>query len=120
MSGMMKDLGAMRLILLGLVALSLPLAAFADAEPEGFGVISAYIAPALTVLLVFVLLLDALMSRVFAIDIPTEQCRPQRLRIRADLLAVLAIVLAWGPFYYGLIQSCNRPGRDNLPTGVPP
>ena len=104
MRGLMKDLGAMRLMLLALVVLSLPLAAFADAEPIGFGVISAYIGPALAVLFIFVLLLDALMSRVFAIDAVADAQLPFRTRIRADLLAVLAICLAWGPFFYGLTQ----------------
>ena len=103
MRALIKDLGAMRLLLLGMVALCLPMAAFADVEPEGFGVITVYIAPALSVLLLFVLLLDALMSRVFAIDLATEERQPARTRMRADLLAVLAICLAWGPFYYGLL-----------------
>jgi len=103
MKALMKDLGAMRLMLLGLVVLCLPMAPFADLEPEGFGVITAYIAPALSVLLIFVLLLDALMSRVFAIDLAAEDRQPSRTRIRADLLAVLVICLAWGPFYYGLL-----------------
>lgn len=103
MVALMKDLGAMRVMLLGLVALCLPMAAFANAEAVGFGVITAYVAPAISVMLVFVLLLDALMSRVLAIDLANEERQPARTRIRADLLGVLAIALAWGPFYYGLL-----------------
>lgn len=104
MRGLLKDLGPMRVLLLGLVALCMPLALWADVEPVGWGVLSAYIAPAIAVLLVFVLLLDALMSRVFAIDKSPEELPLQRLRIRADLLGVLAIGLSWGPFYYGLLN----------------
>lgn len=103
MRGLLKDLGAMRAMLLALVIICMPLALWADAEPVGWGVMSAYIAPALAVLLVFVLLLDALMSRVFAIDMNEEERPLARLRIRADLLGVLAIFLSWGPFYYGLL-----------------
>lgn len=103
MRGLLKDLGPLRVLLLGMVALCMPLALWADAVPEGWGVLSAYIAPAVAVLLVFVLLLDALMSRVFAIDKSPEELPLSRLRIRADLLGVLAIALTWGPFYYSLL-----------------
>jgi hypothetical protein len=103
MRGIVKDLGAMRVLLLAVVALCMPLALWADAEPVGLGVLSAYIAPAVAVLLVFVLLLDALMSRVFAIDKSAEELPLARLHIRADLLGVLAIGLSWGPFYYSLL-----------------
>lgn len=105
MTGLMHKLGMMRLLLLGLVILSLPMAAFANAEPVGWGVIGAYVAPPLTVILFFVLLLDALMNRVFAIDLEGSELAVARTRIRIDLLGVLAILLAWGPFYYNLLQS---------------
>lgn len=104
MKALLKDLGPMRLLLLATVAVCLALAAFADAEPRGWGVISAYIAPAVAVLLIFVLLLDALMNRVFAIDADDADRGTRRHRIRADLLAVLAILLVWGPFYYSLLE----------------
>lgn len=104
MSGLMQQLGAMRLLLLGVVVLSLPLAPFANVEPVGWGVVTAYIAPAVSVLLIFVLLLDALMSRVFAIDMAGAQRAVASTRIRADLLGVLAILVVWGPFYYSLLR----------------
>jgi hypothetical protein len=94
----------MRLLLLGTVLACVLLAPFADAEPHGWGVLSAYIAPAVSVLLVFVLLLDALMNKVFAIDKPDGERRLHRLRGRTNLLAVAAILLAWGPFFYSLLD----------------
>jgi hypothetical protein len=103
MSGWMKDLGPMRLLLLATVLICVLLAPFADAEPTGWGVLSAYIAPSVAVLLVFVLLLDALMNRVFAIDKPEHERCLNRMRTRTNLLAVGAILLAWGPFFYGLV-----------------
>jgi hypothetical protein len=103
MKELLKDLGVMRVVLLGTVALCMPLALWTDAEPVGLGILSAYVGPAIAVLLVFVLLLDSLMCRVFAIDKPPEELPLQRLRMRASLLGVLAIFLSWGPFYYGLL-----------------
>ena len=103
MKELLKDLGAMRVLLLATVALCMPLALWADAEPVGLGVLSAYIGPAIAVLLVFVLLLDVLMCRVFAIDKAPEELPLQRLRMRASLLGVAALFLSWGPFYYSLL-----------------
>lgn len=103
MRELLQDLGAMRLLLLGVVLVTLPMAAFTDATPEGLGVVSAYIAPAVAVLLVFVLLLDALMNRIFAIDGDDRHRHLTRIRTRADLLALLAILLVWGPYYYALL-----------------
>jgi hypothetical protein len=104
MSGWMRDLGPMRLLLLTTVLACLLLAPFADAEPTGWGVLSAYIAPAAAVLLVFVLLLDALMNRVFAIEKDDDERALRRMRTRTNLLAVFAILLAWTPFFYSLID----------------
>lgn len=103
MKQFIEDIGAMRLMLLLLLAICLPMALFSDAEPVGLGLLSAYIAPTLVVLLFCVLLLDALMNRVFAIEQSEEVKRLHRLRTRTDLMAVLAILLSWGPFFYGLL-----------------
>jgi len=104
MMNLLGELGVMRLLLLGVVIACAPLALFANVEPEGLGVISAYVAPALVVILLFVLLLDALMSKVFAIDLPDEQRGTMRVRMRANLLGVLVIALSWGPYFYSLTQ----------------
>jgi hypothetical protein len=58
----------------------------------------------MAVILFFLLWLDILMNKVFAIDLPKAQRGPQRLRTRADLLGLALILASWGPFYYGLLQ----------------
>ena len=95
MKDLAKTLGPMRVVLYAFVAVFLPMALVADAEPEGLGVLYAYVAPSLIVLFFFVLLLDTLMSRVFMAEKDAEQRRPYRLRLRADLIAVAAILLTW-------------------------
>ncbi len=104
MKAIFEDLGAMRLALLAVVAITAPMAALVNVDPIGLGVITAYVAPAIAVLLVFVLLLDALMSRVFAIDSEGDARRVAGRRIRVNLLAVAVILGAWGPFYYSLLS----------------
>ena len=103
LSELPRILGPMRLLLYATVAAFLPMVLGADAEPEGMGVLTAYIAPSLIVLFVFVLLLDALMNRVFMIEKEIEEKRPFRLRMRSDLLAVAAILVIWGPWFYQLV-----------------
>lgn len=103
MKELAQILGPMRVLLYATLLLFLPMVWGADAEPEGMGVLYAYIAPSLIVLFFFVLLLDALMNRVFMIEKSVEDQRPHRLRLRADLIAVAAILVFWGPFYYGLV-----------------
>lgn len=103
MGTLWSNIGALRLTLLGFVICLLPLVFFSDAEPTGTGVVWAYVVPALVIILFFVLLLDALMNRVFMLEQTETALRSLRLRLRADLLAVGLLLLFWGPYYYRLL-----------------
>ena len=100
-----KDIGALRLTLLALAALSLPMVLFADMEPEGIGILTAYIIPAVVVLFFFVLMLDALMNRVFMIEQPPEVQSVKRQRMWLDLAAGAAILVIWGSYFRTLLQT---------------
>ncbi|MEJ2575748.1 MAG: hypothetical protein P8106_03420 [Gammaproteobacteria bacterium] len=105
-----SEVGAMRLVLLGFTVLLLPLSFGSDADPTtGMGVLLAYVAPALVVLLFFVLLLDALMNRVFMIERDAPARRPFRLRLRLDLAAVALLLVFWGAFFYDLVAVYGEP-----------
>ena len=71
----LKQIGGMRLLLVGLSLASLPMVLLADMQPTGIGVMTAYVIPALVVLFFFVVMLDALMNRVLipglSITMPT-------------------------------------------------
>ena len=100
----LKDIGGLRLTLLTLAVLSLPMVLFADTEPEGIGILTAYIIPAVVVLFFFVLMLDALMNRVFMIEQPPEVQSVKRLRMWLDLAAGGAILVIWGSYFRTLLQ----------------
>ena len=100
----LKKIGGLRLALLGLTLMSLPMVFFADMEPEGIGVLTAYIVPAVVVLFFFVLMLDALMNRVFMIEQPDEVKAVKRLRMWLDLGAGGAILLVWGTYFRTLLM----------------
>ena len=101
----LKEIGGMRLILIGLSLLSLPMVLFADMEPIGIGVMTAYIIPSLVVLFFFVLMLDALMNRVFMIEQPPAVQSVKRLRMWLDLLAGAGLLIVWGSYFRTLLQA---------------
>lgn len=105
MSSQLGHLGPMRMLLLGTVLLSLPFAFFTDREPVGFGVMTAYVIPSLATIFIFVLLLDALVNRVFMSEKPEPEKIPHRTCIRADLVVLGLLLLCWMPFYYNLIET---------------
>lgn len=100
-----KHIGSLRLALLALSISTLPLAAFTDMPPSGIGVITRYVVPALAVLLLFVLLLDALMNRIFMIEQSAADQAVRRLRLRLDLVAVASILLVWGWHFRVLLNT---------------
>lgn len=100
---LLERIGGMRLTLVALSLLSLPLVVFADMQPDGIGVLTAYVIPALVVIFFFVLLLDALMNRVFMIEQPDAVRSLKRTRMRLDLLAAAGLLLVWGTYFRTLL-----------------
>jgi len=105
MSLTLHDIGGLRLTLILLSLVCLPLVLLADMEPHGIGVMTAYIVPALVVLFFFVLMLDALMNRVFMIEQPDEVRAVRRLRMWLDLATGLALLVVWGAYFRSLLQA---------------
>ncbi|MGB5612939.1 MAG: hypothetical protein WBM67_09825 [Sedimenticolaceae bacterium] len=104
MSLNLKEIGILRLVLVTLSLMSLPMVLFADTQPQGVGVLTAYIIPALVVLFFFVLMLDALMNRVFMIEQPPEVQMIRRQRMWLDLVAGVGILIVWGSYFRSLLQ----------------
>lgn len=96
---LISRVGPMRLALLGLAIACYPMVFFADMEPEGIGIFTAYIVPSVVVMLFFVLMLDALMSRVFMIDAQGQARADRRLRVWLNLAAVGGLLLSWMPYF---------------------
>lgn len=94
-----QRIGPLRVALLALAIASYPMVLLADMQPVGFGVFAGYIVPALVVMLLFVLLLDALMNRVFMVDRQGEQRARHRLRMQLCLLAVAGLLAFWLPWF---------------------
>ena len=65
---------------------------------------TAYIIPAVVVLFFFVLMLDALMNRVFMIEQPPGEQGVRRQRMWLDLIAGIGILVVWGSYFRTLLQ----------------
>ena len=94
-----KKIGTIRSILIISSILLCPIVFLSDIEPIGVGILAAYVAPALVVIFFFILLLDALMNRVFMIDQELDQKKRSLLCIRVDLFTVVCLVLSWWPYF---------------------
>ena len=92
-------LGALRGLLFTCALICCPLVWLAGTEPVGWGVITAYVIPSLVVLLSFVLLLDALMNRLFMLEQNTTVCATHRLRLWSDLSILALLLLCWLPYF---------------------
>lgn len=105
-SRLLKDLGALRAVLLvctlGLVAL----APFADGKVylHDARLLTSVVAPALMVIFVFVLTLDITMTRIFSLDTSPERRAGMRRAVRIESIALAVLIAAWMPFALRLFQ----------------
>lgn len=65
---------------------------------SGWRFFTSVVAPAMMVIIVFLLLLDITMARVFAKDAAPERSVTLRLASNTEALALLLLALAWSPF----------------------
>ncbi len=103
-TGILTSVGPLRIGLSVLVLSCLPLAFFARGGHEGWRVIPVQIAPVLVVILIWLLLFDILMTRIMLADKPPAERPRYRRAFRLDVLLLIALLLFWGPFYYGLLR----------------
>ena len=96
----LHDLGLPRTAMLLLVLVLCVLGPLNDGvtRTSGLGLLTSVVAPATMVIIVFVLLLDITMTRVFASDAGEERKRQLIFASRIESLELAALTLAWMPF----------------------
>ena len=94
----MKPLRVMLAIIAIILCIFSP-AAGTKADYEGIAVLQTLIMPALTPLVFMVLLLDALMNRVWLVDAKDDDAIKFRNIMRIDLLLVTIIFIVWIPYF---------------------
>lgn len=99
-AGVIQKLGELRTALVSMAIFSLIMVPLADPSIryDTIGVVPDVITPVVSVILVFVLLLDALMSRVFMSQHEGAVRERFRFIIRIELILTVAMLLGWIPF----------------------
>lgn len=100
----LRDLGPLRLALLvaALIALVFMPEPGTRAAYHGWPLVGTVLIPILAPLLFLLLLLDALMARLFLSGAPGEARRHYRTVILVNLLAAVALLIRWFPYYAAL------------------
>ena len=96
----MQDLGLPRSAMLVLVVVLCVMGPLNDGvtRTSGLGLLVSVVAPATMVIILFVLMLDITMTRVFASDAEEERKRQLLFASRLESWELLALTLAWTPF----------------------
>ena len=102
---LLRGLNAHRVAMLVCTLLLALLSPFQDGLTyvRDWRILTSVVAPALMVIMVFVLLLDFTMTRVFAIDASPTQRADLHRASRLDLWALLVLLVAWTPFIANLL-----------------
>jgi len=97
-------LGPLRVLLLVCIALVIALAPAAGTRAvySGWGLVRTVLIPVFAPLLFMVLLLDALMTRIFMADAEGESRRRLRRLVSLDLILAAGLALYWVPYYLAL------------------
>lgn len=102
----LRDLGALRLMLGVLVLMAVIFAPSPDVETQrsGWGLITTGVVPALGPIIFFVVLFDMLMSRVLMSDTTAAGRQRYRLALMYDGALALILLLSWMPFLLALLE----------------
>lgn len=100
----LRELGPLRIALLVATAVALVLipAPGTRAAYSGWPLVTTLLIPVSAPLLFLLLLLDALMSRVFLIDAEGPERQQRKTAIVVNLLAAALLLIRWLPYYSAL------------------
>lgn len=99
-----RELGVLRWLLLIGVVITFVLAPAAGTSGSytGWALVPSVLIPVIAPLLLMLLLLDALMSRVFMTDTHGDARRRLRMIVTLNLIVAAALVIYWIPYYLAL------------------
>lgn len=98
-------IGELRTMLIATAVICLAHVPFTSDEVrlEGWGLFPDVIAPVVSMLLVFVILLEMLMSGVFMLEKSAEERARFRAIIKIEALTLLALIGLWSPYLYRVL-----------------
>jgi len=106
MKNFFDEIGALRVLMLVTTLLSLSAIPFTDTEVrmEGLGLLPDVLVPVVSFILLFILLLDMLMSRVFMIEADDAKRKKFNRIFILELLQVVLLISLWSPYYIAVLS----------------
>lgn len=106
MAATAEKLGALRVMLLAVLALLTVLAPFAleTTGYEGWALVSTVIVPALVPIFFFVTLLDVLMSAIYRSSSDGDLRDKYQLVIKVEVVFLIIMMGAWMPLFWGVLN----------------
>lgn len=102
----LKEIGELRVMLLIATLLSLSAIPFTDANVrmEGWGLLPDVLTPVISFILVFILLLDMLMSRVFMIEADDVKKNKFKKIFWLELALMVSLLVLWSPYFIAVLS----------------
>lgn len=106
MKNFFEEIGALRTMLLIATLLSLSAIPFTDTSVrmEGWGLLPDVLVPVVSFILVFIVLLDMLMSRVFMIEADEAKRLKFKKIFLLELSEVVVLLALWSPYFYTVLS----------------
>lgn len=96
--------GALRVLGAAIVLLCVAMAPLSGVSGHGWALFPSAIAPGIAVFMIWALPFDMLMARIFSREDGAAGARRFRAVLWLDLTALVALLVAWGPFFARLLR----------------
>lgn len=103
LSDILRQVGLLRVGMAALVLVCLPFVFYPGEDDSGWRVIPVQVAPVMALMLLWVLLFDLLMSRVFMGDKEGGERDRYRTVIKFDVFLLVMLFVFWTPFFLRLL-----------------
>lgn len=106
MKNFFNEMGALRVMLMTITLLSISAIPFTDTNVrmEGWGLLPDVLVPVVSFILVFIILLDMLMSRVFMIEADEAKRKKFNKIFLLELALIVSLILFWSPYFTAVLS----------------
>lgn len=106
MKNFFNEMGALRVMLMTITLLSISAIPFTDTNVrmEGWGLLPDVLVPVVSFILVFIILLDMLMSRVFMIEADEAKRKKFNKIFLLELVLIVSLILFWSPYFTAVLS----------------
>ncbi len=106
MKSFLNEIGTLRVMLMFATLLSLSAIPFTDTNVrmDGWGLLPDVLVPVVSFILVFIILLDMLMSRVFMIEADEAKRSKFNKIFLLELMLIISLLVLWSPYFTAVLS----------------